>query len=159
MSKPSSGLFSGTMGSRANPSMGLGRSEKSIAKGRTQSIAPDKIRFSQASVNGSAEIIESMKKNGWRGDPIDVVRMDDGGLTTLDNTRVVAARAAGIDVKANVHEYNDHLPDQAIKRRFTTPKGGVPQTWGQAVENRVGKQSSGFRRRNPRGSYNMGKVN
>ena len=71
-----------------------------------------------------------MKKNGWQGDPIDVVRMDDGELTTLDNTRVVAARAPGIDVKANVHGYNDPLPDQATRRRFTTPKGGVPQTWG-----------------------------
>ena len=158
MSKPSSGLFSGTKGSRANPSMGLGRAEKSIAKGRAQSIAPDKIRFSQTSVNGSEEIIASMKKNGWQGDPIDIVRMDDGELTTLDNTRVVAARAAGIDVRANVHGYNDPLPDQATRRRFTTPKGGVPQTWGKAVENRIGKQSSKFRRNNPRGSYNMGKV-
>lgn len=99
-----------------------------------------------------------MKENGWRGDPIDVVRMDDGELTTLDNTRVVAARAAGIDVKANAHDYNDSLPDQATKRRFTTPKGGVPQTWSQAVETRIGKQSSKFRRNYPRGSYNMGKV-
>jgi hypothetical protein len=32
--------------------------------------------------------------------------MDDGELTTFDNTRVVAARAAGIDVMANVHAYN-----------------------------------------------------
>ena len=99
-----------------------------------------------------------MKEHGWKGDPIDVVRMDDGQLTTLDNTRVVAARAAGIDVKANVHGYNDPLPDQATIDRFTTPRGGAPKTWGQAVENRIGKQSSGFRRRNPRGSYNMGKI-
>ncbi|MFG2716302.1 hypothetical protein ACGFX2_38100 [Streptomyces goshikiensis] len=29
--------------------------------------------------------IDSMKVNGWAGDPIDVVRMPDGGLTTVDN--------------------------------------------------------------------------
>ena len=154
MSKPSSGLFMGTKGSSGYPAFGAGQS-KAKAKAEPQSIKPDDIRFSRTSVNGSGEIIASMKKNGWQGDPIDVVRMDDGELTTLDNTRVVAARAAGIDVKANVHGYNDPLPDQATRRRFTTPKGGVPQTWGQAVENRIGKQSSKFRRNNPRGSYNM----
>ncbi|MGD6842177.1 hypothetical protein ACQCVH_06600 [Bacillus infantis] len=61
-------------------------------------LNPNEIRFSRNSVNGSQEIIEGMAKNGWVGDPIDVVRMSDGGLTTIDNTRVVAARAAGIDV-------------------------------------------------------------
>ncbi len=158
MSKSSSGLFIGTKGSSSYSALGVGQSKIKTPKVRAQSIKPDEIRFSQTSVNGSEEIIASMKKNGWQGDPIDVVRMDDGELTTLDNTRVVAARAAGIDVRANVHGYNDPLPDQATRRRFTTPKGGVPQTWGQAVENRIGKQSSKFRRNNPRGSYNMGKV-
>ena len=158
MSKPISGLFMGTMGSNGYAALFVGKSKVKPPKAQPQPIKPDEIRFSQTSVNGSDEIIASMKKNGWQGDPIDVVRMDDGGLTTLDNTRVVAARAAGIDVKANVHDYNDPLPDQATRRRFTTPRGGVPQTWGQAVENRIGKQSSKFRRNNPRGSYNMSKI-
>lgn len=39
-----------------------------------------------------------MKANGWKGDAIDVVRMGDGGLTTLDNTRVLAASRAGVNV-------------------------------------------------------------
>ncbi len=39
-----------------------------------------------------------MKTNAWKGDPIDVIRMSDGKLTTIDNTRVVAAREAGIKV-------------------------------------------------------------
>lgn len=157
MSKTSSGLFKGTMGSRIGvPSKG-GPTNKATPSGK--SVDPNTIRYSQTSVNGSEKIIESMKQNGWQGDPIDVVTMDDGKLTTLDNTRVFAAKAAGIDVKANVHDYNDTLPDQATKDRFTTPRGGVPQTWGQAVENRIGKQSSSFRRNNPRGSYNMRKIN
>ena len=40
-------------------------------------------------------LIESMKKDGWKGDPIDVVNMSDGAPTSLDNTRVLAARQAG----------------------------------------------------------------
>lgn len=45
-----------------------------------------------------------MKANGWKGDPIDVVKMSDGKLTTIDNTRVVAAREAGIDIQAILHD-------------------------------------------------------
>lgn len=135
------------------------QSKAKVPKAEPQLIKPGEIRFSKTSVNGSEEIIESMKKNGWQSAPIDVVRMDDRGLTTLDNIRVVAARAAGIDIKAFFHGYDGPLPDQATERRFTPPKGGVPQTWGQAVEDRIGKQSSGFRRKNPRGSYNIGKIN
>ncbi|GFN30052.1 hypothetical protein [Paenibacillus xylaniclasticus] len=41
-----------------------------------------------------------MKANGWQGSPIDVVKMPDGKLTTVDNTRVLAARNAGINVEA-----------------------------------------------------------
>lgn len=122
------------------------------------SVDPSEIRYSQTSVNGSAEIAESMKEKGWMGDPIDVVSMRDGELTTLDNTRVVAARVAGIMVVAKVHRYDEPLPDRAIAERFTTPKGGVPSTWGQAVANRIGKQSASFRKNNPNGSYNMKKI-
>ena len=73
---------------------------KSAGESVSNTVNPNDIRFSQSSVNGSAEIVESMRNNGWAGDPIDVVRMPDGGLTTIDNTRVVAARQAGIDVQA-----------------------------------------------------------
>lgn len=55
------------------------------------SLVPTGVRLSQSSVNGAAKIIESMRANGWVGDPIDVVRMPDSGLTAIDNTRVVAA--------------------------------------------------------------------
>ncbi len=119
-------------------------------------LNPNKIRFSQSSVNGSQEIIESMAKNGWVGDPIDVVKMADGGLTTIDNTRVVAARAAGIDVQAVVHNADDLLSESLIER-FTT-KQGVPTTWGEAIELRIGKQNSGFRTNNPYGSFEMEKI-
>ena len=88
------------------------------AEGITE-INPNEIIFSQSSVNGSSEIIASMKQNGWKGGPIDVVKMPDGAYTTIDNTRVVSAREAGINVQAIIHNYNDPLPIEYVER-FTT---------------------------------------
>lgn len=153
MSKPSSGHYIGTSGHR-KPTAPIAPKRPTE---RPQSVPASGIRFSQTSVNGSQEIIDSMKRDGWRGDPIDVVTMDDGGMTTLDNTRVVAARAAGIDVQAIVHSYDEPLPDAETVQRFTTKKG-VPRTWGEAVELRIGKQSGRFRRNHPKGSYTIDKV-
>lgn len=122
----------------------------------TATINPNDIRFSQSSVNGASEIIDSMKAKGWDGDPIDVVRMPDGNLTTIDNTRVLAARYAEIDVQANVHAFDEVLPqDLDLIERLTTPKG-VPQTWGDAVLLRIGKQNSGYRNTYPLGSNIIG---
>ena len=112
---------------------------------------PEDIRFSQTSVNGSDEIIESMRRDGWNGAPIDVVKMPDGKLTTIDNTRVASAREAGIDVQAVVRGYDDPLPADMIER-FTTKKG-IPSTWGEAISLRIQKQKASFRNNNPMGSY------
>lgn len=54
-----------------------GKSSTGLKSGPV-TINPNEIRFSQSSVNGSVEIVESMKRNGWAGDPIDVVQMPDG---------------------------------------------------------------------------------
>lgn len=97
-----------------------------------------------------------MKKNGWKGDPIDVVSMLDGKYTTIDNTRLAAARAAGIDVRAIIRDYSDPLPDSMIER-FTTSKG-IPETWGSALELRIGKQKKSFREKFPLGSYELEKM-
>lgn len=111
------------------------------------------IRYSQESVNGSADIISSMKKYGWIGSPIDVVKMEDSRLTTIDNTRVVAAAKVGIDVRATVHSYDEPLTGIEISR-FTTNKG-VPKTWGEAIALRIRKQSSTWRKNHPYGAYHM----
>ena len=130
--------------------------KKDAGKSGTATINPNDIRFSQSSVNGASEIIDSMKAKGWDGDPIDVVRMPDGNLTTIDNTRVLAARYAEIDVQANVHAFDEVLPqDLDLIERLTTPKG-VPQTWGDAVLLRIGKQNSGYRNTYPLGSNIIG---
>jgi filamentous hemagglutinin len=122
-----------------------------IEDGLAVALNPRSIRLSQTSVRGAAEIINSMKANGWVGPPIDVVRMPDGGLTAVDNTRVVAAGNAGIDVQAIIHPFDEPLPDMTQVDRFTTPKG-VPATWGDAVLLRIGKQSAAYRNRWPMGS-------
>lgn len=159
MSKAASGLFKSTIGAQHVLTFSRNRSKNFLVgdSQAPQKLSPEEIRYSQTSVNDADSIADSMREHGWVGAPIDVVRMPDGELTTLDNTRVVAAREAGIDVLANVHEYGERLTSELDIERFTTPKGGIPSTWGDAVENRIGKQSATFRRDYPNGSYNMNK--
>lgn len=119
--------------------------------GGAVTLNPRSVRLSQTSVNDAAEIIDSMRANGWAGDPIDAVRMPDGGLTTVDNTRVVAAGHAGIDVQVNSHEFDEEITDPM--RIFTlTTKRGVPSTWGDGVSLRIGNQAGAYRRAYPMGS-------
>ncbi len=127
----------------------LTQAERAATK--AESFAPSSVRLSQSSVNGVSEIADSMSANGWVGDPIDAVRMPDGGVTAVDNSRVIAAHEAGIDVQANVHAFDAPLPEEYIGR-FTTPKGGVPSTWGEAIMNRIGAQNSIYRNTYPFGS-------
>jgi hypothetical protein len=46
----------------------------------------------------------------WQGSPIDVVKMDNGTMTAFDNTRVLAASRAGIDVRAIIHTSDEAFP-------------------------------------------------
>jgi hypothetical protein len=109
------------------------------------------IRFSQGSVNGFTEVLESMQKNGWKGDPIDIVKMEDGIFTTVDNTRLLAAQEAGINVKANAHSFNDVIPEEVAKR-FANKEGQLPKTWGEAVKNRMANQNSSYKAENVSGN-------
>lgn len=95
-----------------------------------------------------------MKLNGWKGDPIDVVRMANGKLTTVDNTRVLAASRAGIKVDARIHDASEILPKEYIER-FRTRKAS-PSTWGDAVDLRIENQSAGYRNKYPEGSIIIG---
>jgi len=141
------GTYSQSMtGGQARSLFGLSRSLVA-----PNSVNPRNIRFSQSSVNGADDITASMRANGWQGDAIDVVRMPDGRLTTLDNTRVLAADRAGINVQANIHNFDDALPANFVDR-FTTQRGGVPSTFGDAINNRIGNQNRIFRETYPQGS-------
>ncbi|WP_249127136.1 hemagglutinin repeat-containing protein [Acinetobacter nosocomialis] len=114
--------------------------------GKTISIDPTRLSFSQATVSHQKVgkpynydgMVESMKKNGWNGEPVDIVIMPNGSATSMDNTRILAAREAGIDVKAKVRDFNTPLTSLE-KDRF---KSGnvVPKTWGEAIKLRVEKQ-------------------
>jgi len=119
------------------------------------SLEPVEIRFSQSSVSFSKQrldpitlehksytyndIVASMQESGWNGSPINVVKMPDGSLTTIDNTRLLAAREAGIKVKVNIHNFNDFIPDRLAKQ-YTTLADRPPRTWGEAIQDRINDQ-------------------
>ena len=65
--------------------------------------------------------------------------MHDGVGTSINNTRVLAARQAVIDVQARVRAFDEPLTN-AEKLRFTRDGGGVPNTWGEATQMRIQAQ-------------------
>jgi YD repeat-containing protein len=124
------------------------------------------LRFSQDSVSFAKtrggigytfdDIFNSMKVSGWRRDldNLDVVRMPDGLMTSIDNTRLLAAQQLGIEVRVNVREFGEALP--AGMARFNKPsKDFFPKTWGEVALNRIQSQSSKFARANPYGSFSQ----
>lgn len=78
-----------------------------------------------------------MKKDGWKGDSVDVIKMPDGKLTNMDNTRILAAREAGISVKAKVHDFNEKLTPEIQELRGREKYN----TWGEAIKGHINKQS------------------
>ncbi|GHC31957.1 hemagglutinin [Kushneria pakistanensis] len=130
------------------------------------SHAANDIRFSQNTVSFNKkdrvsgtnytydDLVQSMRDNGWKGDPVDVVKMPDRKLTSMDNTRIAAAREAGIDVKATVRDFNDPLTPAVQEAR------GWQQfdTWGEAITGRIGKQSGGFANNNPYGASEAPRI-
>ena len=121
---------------------------KSVLPTGRQMLDPSEVSFSQATVSYQKKgkgynydtMVEDMRKNGWNGKPVDVVNMLDNAPTSMDNTRILAARNAGIKVDAIVHNYSDKLSYEDI-RRFGVGNT-YPKTWGEAIELRVKKQSS-----------------
>jgi hypothetical protein len=132
---------------------------------KVEIIPPSEIRFSQKTVSYQKigrkkggdynydEIKESMDKDGWIGDPVDIVIMPDGTATSVDNTRIRAAKETGKDVHAVIHKADEKISRRSA-RRFKKKTGELPSTWGEAVENRIGEQNDEtFRLRNPYGSW------
>ena len=128
--------------------MGTG-SALQAAEGGVQTLSASTIRFSQSSVNGVAEIAESMAAKGWAGAPFDVVQMESG-LVTVDNTRLLAAHMTKTSVQAIVHGVGDPLP-ASMAGRF-----GSATTWGEAVLYRIGNQNGAYRSLFPGGSRAIG---
>ncbi|WP_176700595.1 VENN motif pre-toxin domain-containing protein, partial [Gilliamella sp. App4-10] len=142
-------------------------SKTKAGKGAINNIStlnPNEIRFSQNTVSYNKvergtdmkytydDLVTNMKTNGWKDEPVDVIKMPDGKFTSMDNTRIAAAREAGIDIKANVKHFDDKLSLAEVNRFSDPKKGFVPTTWGEAITGRINKQSGGFSKNNPYGS-------
>jgi len=87
--------------------------------------------------------------------------MPDGGLTTLDNRRLVAARQTGTPVHANVPAYESPFPPGRVPEgpsNLRDSQGNLPDTYGQAVHNRIAGQGTGFREAHPQGSPIMPRL-
>lgn len=132
-----------------------------------QAIDPHEARFSQATVSYEKnrpgapaytydDIVGSMKQNGWQGEPIDIVRMPDGKLTSVDNTRVMAAREAGIPLQARVRAFDEGIP-RNVARRFKK-YGPALESWGDAVTRRIDRQPSDFRQLGSFGSLEAPRI-
>ncbi|WP_277423990.1 VENN motif pre-toxin domain-containing protein [Pectobacterium atrosepticum] len=134
--------------------------------GNISSFDANEIRFSQNTVSHNKtdrgtgvkytydDLVSSMKKDGWKGEPVDVVKMPDGNMTSMDNTRISAAREASIKVEANVRNFSDPLSKDMIDSgRF-----GSATTWGEAITGRINNQSGGFSKNNPYGSSDSPRI-
>jgi hypothetical protein len=97
-------------------------------------------------------LIDSMGRKGWRGAPVDVVEMVDGGFTTIDNSRVLAAGHADIELRARVHDFDDGV-SRWTSRQLSRRLGEQPSTWGDAASLRIASQKASFRRVHPTGSH------
>ncbi len=133
-------------------------------------LRTDRVRFSQTTVSGPTHLhgaqialpglVESFRRHGYTSEPIQVVRMPDGGLTSLDNRRLWAAQRAGLEfIPAIVRDPSDpfYSPRQQdhlkLKKELIDkdgelgPPGAVlfpakqkPQTVCDAVVFRCGRQ-------------------
>ncbi|SED00150.1 hypothetical protein SAMN04490185_2537 [Pseudomonas frederiksbergensis] len=147
-------------GSSAVVAKGLGNAAGEAKGVGNATLYADDICFSQNTVSFNKmdrisgtnytydDLVQSMKTNGWKGDPVDVVKMPDGKLTSMDNTRIAAAREAGIDVNASVRGFDDPLTSAIQEARGWQSF----DTWGEAITGRINKQSGGFSTSNPYGS-------
>lgn len=148
-------------------SIWLGKSivQKNVVNGLTTLVQND-IGFSQTRSKQQRtfinDLVDGVERNGFISEPrkseyMDVVRMPDGKLTSLDRTRPLAARRAGIRDEARVFNFDDPLPDDLdYVARFLGSKGEVPKTFGEAALNRIGKQESRLVKAHPFGSPIIG---
>ncbi|GAA2081734.1 hypothetical protein GCM10009840_17080 [Pseudolysinimonas kribbensis] len=130
------------------------------------SLAPRDVRFTQKTVffekirGGRVytfeDIVKSMKTDGWVGKPVDAVRMPDGAISSVDNTRVLAAHHSGVPIQARVHEFADPLPPQQLVR-LGRLDGSAP-TWGDFATSRIERQGPTWAGQNPFGSFDLPRL-
>jgi uncharacterized Zn-binding protein involved in type VI secretion len=110
---------------------------KLIQRASVLRVSPRLLRWTQRSAGGggrAAILRDSLRKFGWRGKPIDVVRTSEG-LVTVDHTRAAVAMELGIDtIPVRVHLPSSPLPP-SMAGRF-----GSARTWGEAIAHRAAMQ-------------------
>lgn len=85
------------------------------------------------------------------------MRMPDGQLTSMDNTRARTAREAGINVEAREWKLDDPL-SQNNKERFEV-NDVVPDTLGEALQLKIQKRKpKRFGNENPFDSHELPKL-
>ena len=78
------------------------------------------------------------------------IALETPGITNY--SQMTWTKSSGqVNVQASIRGFDEALPSSLVGR-FTTTKGGVPSTWGDAVMNRIGNQSAGYGTANPFGS-------
>lgn len=98
-------------------------------------LDPRTIKFSQESVSAQTsdgitlpDLQASMQNEGWKGEPIHVVQLEDQSLVSLDNRRLLAARRA---VAAGGVKGADGKPGTTIPTEVHSYKEPIDQTWAQ----------------------------
>jgi hypothetical protein len=77
--------------------------------------------------------------------------MPDGQLTSIDNSRLLAAHYTRTELHARLHAFDD--PVSGWRARLLRKRlGTAPATWGDAADLRIGRQSATYRRAHPQGS-------
>ena len=137
--------------------------------------APAAIKFSQKDVGAVlgdketpfADLVDSLRKEGWKGEPIDVIEMPDGSKVSLDNRRLLAAQIVGMkEIPVVYHPPNEPFPaaraaSDAFELKVAVrklpdgqlvvggqdgvefrPKGYHPKTFGEAALVRTANQGN-----------------
>ena len=92
---------------------------------------------------------------------IDAVKMRDGLLSSVDNSRPAVLNATGGgQIQVRVRAFDDSLTADEM-RRFRVKSGDevrTPSTWGEAAEARIWKQGDEFMRLYPQGAPVVPKI-
>ena len=126
-----------------------------IGDAAEQTLSAEAINFSQNSVNNVAAIADDMAVNGWVGEAIDVVQVQNGTLIAIDNTRLLAARLTHTPARVVVRQVGDKISPLRAKyltRKSGPSKGVLPRTWGEALNNRLLNQNQVWQKKYPSGN-------
>ncbi|MDH3349604.1 MAG: hypothetical protein OEM02_16075 [Desulfobulbaceae bacterium] len=70
----------------------------------------------------------------------------------MDNTRILAARKAGIYIQARTRSLDEALTAAEVER-FTVKGFNTPKTWGDVIKIRIQKQTGGYKVKFPYNSW------